>query len=391
MALAFCFGRLTADAKTADAVLASGGISLYLSEMGGKVEVKAPSNPDVEVVRAIADVNELSELCAEYDVEIAELEKSVTEKLVVAQTDSYIVVYEQPDLESEAVGKLYNDCIGTIIEESTTVNPDTVSSMSEDIRGGRIGTEETADFVVKTAGDDDSDGVDWYLIESGNVRGYILVGENLLTGDEASTRKEEIGKCYALIDTESLFVRTEADCEADIVEIVTRGDEIPVISYEDENWIQVETEYGEGWIDAEYAELTWKYEVAETKEEEKERLAELSRTKGEAMVAYAVQFVGNRYVWGGVSLTEGADCSGFTLTLYGMYGVSLPHSSITQAEYGEPVDGIENALPGDLIVFDGHVAIYMGDGKIVHAANSRDGIIISGVDFMPLKCIRRLL
>lgn len=113
--------------------------------------------------------------------------------------------------------------------------------------------------------------------------------------------------------------------------------------------------------------------------------------KGSALVEYALQFVGNPYVWGGTSLTDGADCSGFTMTLYGMCGIELPHSSYTQASYGVAVDGIENALPGDLIVYNGHVAIYAGDGLIVHAANSRLGICVSGIDFMNLVCIRRLL
>ena len=108
------------------------------------------------------------------------------------------------------------------------------------------------------------------------------------------------------------------------------------------------------------------------------------------LVAYATQFVGNPYVWGGTSLTSGADCSGFTMTLYGMYGVELPHSSLSQATYGTAVDGIENAQPGDLIVYNGHVAIYIGDGQIVHAANSRLGICITGIDFMDMVGIRRL-
>lgn len=112
--------------------------------------------------------------------------------------------------------------------------------------------------------------------------------------------------------------------------------------------------------------------------------------RGLELVAYATQFVGNPYVWGGTSLTSGADCSGFTMTLYGMYGVELPHSSLSQATYGTAVDGIENAQPGDLIVYNGHVAIYIGDGQIVHAANSRLGICITGIDFMDMVGIRRL-
>ena len=109
------------------------------------------------------------------------------------------------------------------------------------------------------------------------------------------------------------------------------------------------------------------------------------------MIAYATQFIGNEYVMGGSSLTEGTDCSGFTMTLYGKYGVDLPHSSASQAGYGTAVDGLENAQAGDLVVYRGHVAIYIGDGQIVHAANSSLGICISSVDFMEPVGFRRLL
>ena len=97
---------------------------------------------------------------------------------------------------------------------------------------------------------------------------------------------------------------------------------------------------------------------------------------GAAVASYAGQFVGNPYVWGGTSLTGGADCSGFTQSVYAQFGYSLPRTSYEQQNWGTEVS-YADAQPGDLICYGGHVAIYMGNGQIVHASNSRDGIKIS--------------
>ena len=101
-----------------------------------------------------------------------------------------------------------------------------------------------------------------------------------------------------------------------------------------------------------------------------------SSGSGSSIVDYATQFVGNPYVWGGTSLTGGADCSGFTQSVYAKFGYSLPRTSYEQQNWGTEVS-YADAQPGDLICYGGHVAIYMGNGQIVHASNSRDGIKIS--------------
>ena len=101
-----------------------------------------------------------------------------------------------------------------------------------------------------------------------------------------------------------------------------------------------------------------------------------SSGSGSAIADYATQFVGNPYVWGGTSLTNGADCSGFTQSVYAQFGYSLPRTSYEQQNWGTEVS-YADAQPGDLICYGGHVAIYMGNGQIVHASNSRDGIKIS--------------
>ena len=101
-----------------------------------------------------------------------------------------------------------------------------------------------------------------------------------------------------------------------------------------------------------------------------------SSGSGSSIVDYATQFVGNPYVWGGTSLTGGADCSGFTQSVYAQFGYSLPRTSYEQQNWGTEVS-YADAQPGDLICYGGHVAIYRGNGQIVHASNSRDGIKIS--------------
>lgn len=112
---------------------------------------------------------------------------------------------------------------------------------------------------------------------------------------------------------------------------------------------------------------------------------------GQAVVNYACQFVGNPYVWGGESLTNGADCSGFIKAVYAKFGVSLPHSSYAMRSCGVGVS-YANAMPGDIICYEGHVAIYMGNGAIVHASNERDGIKISyNAAYRTIVAVRRVL
>lgn len=112
---------------------------------------------------------------------------------------------------------------------------------------------------------------------------------------------------------------------------------------------------------------------------------------GQSVVNYACQFVGNPYVWGGTSLTNGADCSGFIMSIYAKFGVALPHSSGAMAGCGRGVSYSE-AMPGDIICYAGHVAIYMGGGQIVHASNEKDGIKISGnAAYRPIVAVRRVL
>ena len=111
---------------------------------------------------------------------------------------------------------------------------------------------------------------------------------------------------------------------------------------------------------------------------------------GAAVAQYGLQFVGNPYVYGGSSLTNGTDCSGFVMSVYANFGVSLPHSSASDRSQGYAVDGLANAQAGDIICYSGHVGIYIGNGQIVHASNSKTGIIVSNASYRNILAIRRI-
>ena len=109
---------------------------------------------------------------------------------------------------------------------------------------------------------------------------------------------------------------------------------------------------------------------------------------GVAIANYALQFVGNPYVYGGTSLTNGADCSGFTMSVFAHFGISLPHSSAGQRSVGRAVSYSE-AQAGDLICYDGHVAIYLGGGRIVHASTEKTGIKTGTATYRTILSVRR--
>ena len=230
---------------------------------------------------------------------------------------------------------------------------------------------------------------EWAHITSGEVEGYVKA-EYLYTGQEAIDRAFELGQTVARVNTDALYVRMEPGTEADFWTKVPRGEELLVIE-EMGDWIKVDIDGEEGYVAAEYVEVTSELKTALT-------ITEALYGEGVTDVRisiceFAKQYVGNRYVWGGTSLTKGADCSGFTLAVYRNFGISLPHSSRAQANCGTKIS-VSEAKPGDLIFYGSgkginHVAMYIGNGQVVHASNSRTGIIISNAYYRsPVKAVR---
>ena len=296
---------------------------------------------------------------------LEEMTPSEYDGICIAQVNDYVNVRSEPNEESEILGKLYDNSAGTIEEET--------------------------------------DG--WYKITSGSVTGYVKA-DYVVTGDEAEALAAEVGERVATVTTQTLRVRTDASTDASVLGLIGEGEELTVTNEQD-GWVQVSIEEGDGWVSTDYVDLRTDFVQAESKEEEEARLAEEEAAKeegrrkaaeveakansssesstqtvvgsgsgsssGNAVVSFASQFVGNPYVYGGTSLTNGADCSGFVMSVYANFGVSLPHSSSAMRSVGYEVS-LADAQPGDIICYSGHVAIYCGNNTIVHASTAATGI-----------------
>ena len=330
---------------TASEVLPNGGAGLMLTGSTDLKSVTSGKSAQGTYEDAIDSREEMQKRLAQNAKDAYD---ELIKNIAVADTDDFIYVREQADKSSKVLGKMYDDSVGEILKEENG----------------------------------------WFLVESGSLTGYVDAS-NCIVGKEAEDLAPEIGYELAVVNSPSLYVRTDADKQSDVLCVVKNGEEYLVKGRQD-GWLLVETISGDGWISEDYADVEWQFSQAESNEEEAIRLAEESYEKGKQLVEYALQFVGGPYVYGGTSLTKGCDCSGFTMALYDHFGISLSHASDAQRYAGVAVDGIENAQPGDIIIYSGHVAIYMGNGQIVHAANSRLGIVVSGIDFMTMLGIRRI-
>ena len=387
---------------------------------GQKMRVKKDSGEKKAIIDA---ATEKSSLKQDEKIELA-----------VAAPNVYLNIHTDASLGSEVIGKLYSNDVAKILQDN---------------------------------------GGDWVKIKSGSLVGYVL-GEYLVKGDEAALLSELVKKNVAVVDNSENEVKVHKNkSEKNVIMTVSQGEQIEVrenMEEEDDGWIEVSTENGKGYVKMEDVSVTDSYPVAETAEEQQERMenatvkdiaddaqkkadeasevaqaaaqkaeeaasvfedgdveptkaeekaaetaqavAEKAQTAadnmqvtadtakeemlnhgaetGQAVADFALQFVGNPYVWGGSSLTHGTDCSGFTMAVYSNFGVGLPHYDASQRGYGIGIDSLSDARPGDLICFYGHVGIYIGDGMMVHASNARDGIKISKADYRPIAAIRRI-
>ena len=237
-------------------------------------------------------------------------------------------------------------------------------------------------------------------------------------------------KAFAVLaeEEEFLYVRAEADEESDwigkindnmLLEVVERDEEYVVISsgnltgyvriedliFGKDVSIKVREQLDEITLDEEV--IAEQFEVAETREEEEDRLAaeeakrlaeekarkeaeeRARRERRQSVVAYAKRFLGNPYVYGGTSLTNGTDCSGFVMRVYQNFGVDLPRTSYAMRSVGIAVS-YKDMQPGDIVCYFGHVGIYAGNGQIVNAIDSAHGIGMTNVNYAPIITIRRM-
>lgn len=369
------------------------------------------------------------------DIEEHEIPQTTSEyaDIGIASVLNYVNLRAEPSVESEALGKLYNNSAATVLET-----------------------------VLDEAGEE------WYLVSSGSVENAYVKAEYVKVGDEDLARG--VSTRYATVTTTTLFVRTEPGTEASVLTMLPEGEDVVVYDALDEyGWYRVSTEEGLGYVSGDYVTVRTEFRVAESKEEEKERLereeaerqaaaaaaeaarkareeeereaAEAARktqeeaakamarqqtqnaqqaqqkndkvqgssqgqssssfgsnttakpqtvSNGQAVVNYAAQFVGNPYVYGGSSLTNGADCSGFVMSVYQAFGISLPHSSsaLRSVGYGVSLDAIQ---PGDIVCYSGHVGIYAGNNTLLHASSPSTGIkYTSPVTYREILAIRRI-
>ena len=376
--MAFSGMNITADAAASSSVLPSGGIELTLAK-GNKLESLSAGTNNTKQIESIIETVLRDD---QMDTTPEASEEESFKNLVIAQVNDYVNVRNMPSEQGEIVGKLYDDSVGLFISEENG----------------------------------------WYQISSGSVTGYVKA-EYCVTGDEAVELAKKVGTRLATVNTTTLKVRTEPSLEASVLGLVPLEDDL-VVSDETDGWVQVDTEEGLGWVSTEFVSLHTEFVEAESKEEEEKRLAKEKQEReraraaaaakaagssksssgsapavtytasgdsemGTAVADYALQFVGNPYVYGGSSLTNGTDCSGFVMSVYANFGVSLPHSSSALRSRGYDVGGLANAQPGDIVCYSGHVALYIGNGQIVHASSSRTGIKISNVNYStPFKACR---
>ncbi len=340
--------------------------------------------------------------------------------LGVSKADSYVNVRKEPSTDSEVVGKLYRGCAADILEY---------------LEG------------------------DWVKIQSGDVKGYIA-SNYLAIGRDAEAMVDEYATQYATVDTQTLRVREKMSVDSGILTLVPYGETYPVVKdYGD--WVEIvlgtDEETGgdfTGFLSKDYIKMTVEFKFAISVEEEQrilreqqeaeraeaERKAKLAQEEAERkeaarraeeakknnsgsnnssnsnssnnespshsgsnsgnrndIIEYAQKFVGNRYVWGGTSLTRGADCSGFVQAVYADFGYRIPRVSRDQAASAGKRVSEADMLPGDLVFYANssgtvnHVGMYIGNGQIVHAANSRQGIIRSNVRYRDIYCVRRVI
>ena len=272
--------------------------------------------------------------------------------------------------------------IGVANVESGNLNVRAVSSTDGKLVGKL--PKDAACEVVETVDD-------WAHIKSGEVEGYVSK-EFLLTGPEARIRAMELVHTVAIANTDGLNVRQEPNTTSEIVTQVGQGEEMEYVETGSDGWVKISIDGEDAYVSQDYVTVEEKLDTAIT-------MTELLYGQGVSdvrvdLVEYAKQFIGNPYVWGGTSLTKGADCSGFVLSVFKKYGITLSHSSRAQANEGTKISASE-LKPGDLVFYgngkgnNNNVAIYIGGGQVIHASSPKTGIKISSYKYRtPVKCVR---
>lgn len=310
-------------------------------------------------------------------------------ELAIADVSNYVNVRREAGTDSEIVGKIYDGAVAHVLEV--------------------CGEEK-----------------DWFRIVSGNVEGYIKA-EFFLYGEAAVNAIDEYVTRYAVVQADRLNVREKPDIEARRIGYIDNGERVKLLGEEGE-WLQVQyTSSKKGYVAAEYVTVTEEFVYAKTLEEEAAELAarrELESRQSvpesvaaenvtmavappsesygsneelrSGIVEYAMQFLGNKYVHGGQSLVTGTDCSGFTSLIYAEFGYAVSRTPAGQLANDGRSIAYSEIQPGDIICYGSgskctHVALYIGDGQIIHAANSRKGVVIYEADYDTIMGVKNVI
>ncbi len=229
--------------------------------------------------------------------------------------------------------------------------------------------------------------VGWYKVKAGTKTGYV--GRNYVTYTKPKTqtttttakKTTTTTTTTGWVTASSLAVRKTASDSAAKVTTLKKNAQVTITATTG-SWYKIKVASVTGYVKKAYISTSSKVQTSNV----------TAKTTGQKVVNYALQFVGNRYVYGGTSLTSGVDCSGFTMGVYKNFGYTLPRTSAAQKTSGTAVASLAQAQAGDLICYSGHVAIYMGNNKIVHAANSKRGIVAGdSATSMKIIGIRRII
>lgn len=365
------------------------GIQAYLSEMKAEYMNLGTGNADEIALTSIAAVSEIG-IKADYDTDVETTsEENEYADLAIADVRNYVNVRTEPNTDSAIVGKIYNGAVAQILS---------------------------------VAGDEN----DWFQIVSGNVEGYIKA-EFFLYGDAAVEVIDDYVTRYATVQVTRLNVRKEPDVESSRIGYVNMGEKVKILENLGE-WLKVQyTDRSTGYVAAEYVTVSEEFVYAKTLEEEASELAEKKALKErkrasetqaaentvinvtppdttystneelrQQIVDYAMQYLGNKYIHGGQTLSGGTDCSGFTSLIYKEFGYSLsrtPGGQLSSA--GRSIDYSE-AQPGDIICYGSkgkctHVAMYIGNGQIIHSATPKQGVVIGRADYDPILGVKNII
>lgn len=273
----------------------------------------------------------------------------------ISDVDNYLNVREEPNENGKIIAKMPSKAAGDILETT-------------------------------------ADG--WYKIQSGSITGYVK-SDYILTGQAANDEAMQVAELMAIVSTDMLNARSEPSTDSKIWTQLSNNERYPVLKQID-GWVEIELEEdSSAYVATDFVDVRYSLPQA-VKFSPLEEKANAQASLRTQIVNYALQFLGNPYVWGGTSLTKGADCSGFTMSVFSHFGIGLPHYSGSQAGMGTAVKS-GDMKPGDLVFYANsrgtinHVGIYIGNGQIVNAASRRSGIKISTWNYRTPVRIRNII